>query len=123
SNELFSGFGIRTMGTSEGGFNPMSYHNGSVWPHDNAIALAGLVRYRLDEAASKVADGFISALAHFERNQPPELFCGFAREESSAPVAYLQANKPQAWASGAVLSSCAPSPVCPSMSSKSASKR
>jgi len=103
SNELFSGFGIRTMGTREGGFNPMSYHNGSVWPHDNAIALAGLVRYRLDEAASKVADGFISALAHFERNQPPELFCGFAREESSAPVAYLQANKPQAWASGAVL--------------------
>ena len=81
------------MGTREGGFNPMSYHNGSVWPHDNAIALAGLVRYRLDEAASKVADGFISALAHFERNQPPELFCGFAREESSAPVAYLPSRR------------------------------
>jgi glycogen debranching enzyme len=103
SDELFSGFGIRTMGAREGGFNPMSYHNGSVWPHDNAIALAGLVRYGLDDEAAKVAGGFISALQHFERNEPPELFCGFAREQSTAPVAYLQANKPQAWASGAVL--------------------
>jgi glycogen debranching enzyme len=103
SDELFSGFGIRTMGAREGGFNPMSYHNGSVWPHDTAIALAGLVRYGLVDEAAKVAEGFLSALAHFGRNQPPELFCGFARDESAAPVAYLQASKPQAWASGAVL--------------------
>ena len=103
SDELFSGFGIRTMGAREGGFNPMSYHNGSVWPHDTAIALAGLVRYGLVDEAAKVAEGFLSALAHFGRNQPPELFCGFSREEASAPVAHLQANKPQAWAAGAVL--------------------
>jgi glycogen debranching enzyme len=103
SDELFSGFGIRTMGAREGGYNPMSYHNGSVWPHDNALALAGLVRYGLAEEATTVAGGFVSALAHFDRNEPPELFCGFARDDSAAPVAYLQANKPQAWASGAVL--------------------
>jgi glycogen debranching enzyme len=103
SEEMFSGFGVRTMGAREGGFNPMSYHNGSVWPHDNALALAGLVRYGLVDEAATLAHGFIAALGHFERNQPPELFCGFDARESAAPVHYLMANKPQAWAAGAVL--------------------
>jgi glycogen debranching enzyme len=82
SGEMFSGFGIRTMGAREGGFNPMSYHNGSVWPHDNAIALAGLVRYGLIDEAATLAIGFISALARFADNRPPELFCGFSRSTS-----------------------------------------
>jgi glycogen debranching enzyme len=91
------------MGSREAAFNPMSYHNGSVWPHDNAIALWGLVRYGLVDEAAKVAEAFLDAVARFPDEAPPELFCGFGRDEAPSPVPYLQANKPQAWASGAVL--------------------
>jgi glycogen debranching enzyme len=102
-DEMFSGFGIRTMGSREAAFNPMSYHNGSVWPHDNALALWGFVRYGLVDEAAKLAGAFLDALARFPDEAPPELFCGFSRDEAPSPVPYLQANKPQAWASGAVL--------------------
>lgn len=101
--ELFSGYGVRTMGEREGGFNPVSYHNGSVWPHDNAILLAGLVRYGLHEEAGRLAAGLLSALSHFPDAQPPELFCGYAADRYGTPVPYPTACRPQAWASGAVL--------------------
>jgi glycogen debranching enzyme len=91
------------MGSREAAFNPMSYHNGSVWPHDNALALWGFVRYGLVDEAAKLAGAFLDALARFPDEAPPELFCGVSRDEAPSPVPYLQANKPQAWASGAVL--------------------
>jgi glycogen debranching enzyme len=102
SDEMFSGFGIRTMGSREGGYNPLSYHNGSVWPHDTSIALAGLVAYRQRDLAAKLASGMLHALSLFEDAQPPEVFCGYSPERYPEPVRYPTANKPQAWASGAV---------------------
>jgi glycogen debranching enzyme len=103
SDELFSGFGIRTMGTREGGFNPLSYHNGSVWPHDSSLALAGLVAYRHRDEAAKLASGMLHALSLFPEAQPPEVFCGYSPERYPEPVSYPNSNKPQAWASGAVM--------------------
>ena len=103
SGEMFSGFGVRTMGSGEGGFNPVSYHDGSVWPHDNALILAGLVRYGLREEATRLASGLLAALNAFPHFQPPELFCGFARSEFDKPIRYPTACRPQAWASGAVV--------------------
>ena len=103
SPELFSGFGLRTMGTSEGGYNPVSYHNGSVWPHDTSIAIAGLARYGLHRQATRLASALLSALAHYEDRRLPELFAGLSREEASRPIEYATSNSPQAWAAGAVL--------------------
>ncbi len=103
SEEMFSGFGIRTMGLREGGYNPLSYHNGSVWPHDSSLALAGLVAYGQRELATKLASGLLHALSRFDDAQPPEVFCGYSPERYPDPVKYPQANKPQAWASGAVM--------------------
>lgn len=102
SDELFSGYGIRTMGEREGGFNPMSYHNGSVWPHDCSMALAGLVQADLGGQASQLAAGMLDVLGRFERQQPPEVFCGYRATRYPTPVQYLHANRPQAWASGSV---------------------
>ncbi|HET6439558.1 MAG TPA: glycogen debranching N-terminal domain-containing protein [Anaeromyxobacter sp.] len=101
--EMFSGFGVRTMGSREGGYNPVSYHDGSVWPHDNALILAGLSRYRLRSHAARLAAGLLDAVGHFPDAQPPELFCGFASRQYPAPVRYPTACRPQAWASGAVM--------------------
>ncbi|HVY49832.1 MAG TPA: glycogen debranching N-terminal domain-containing protein [Minicystis sp.] len=103
SEELFSGYGVRTMATSEGGYNPISYHNGSVWPHDNSLVLAGLVRYGLDRHAARVAAGLLDALGGMGDGRLPELFSGYAKERYGTPVEYPSANKPQAWASGAVV--------------------
>lgn len=103
SPEMFSGFGIRTLASSMGAFNPISYHNGSVWPHDNAIAIAGLMRYGFTGEAHKVALGLIDAAEGF-RGRLPELFCGLERSEFPEPVAYPSACSPQAWASAAVFS-------------------
>ena len=100
---LFSGWGVRTMGASEGGYNPVSYHNGSVWPHDNSLLLAGLVRYRLDAQARRLAEALVATLAAEDDHRFPELLSGIARDDAPRPVAYPTANKPQAWASGAVL--------------------
>lgn len=101
--EMFSGFGVRTMGEREGGFNPVSYHDGSVWPHDNALILAGLVRYGLVEEAARLADALLAAIGAFAETEPPELFCGYSAGEYGTPVRYPTACRPQAWASGAVL--------------------
>ncbi len=101
--EMFSGFGVRTMGSREGGFNPVSYHNGSVWPHDNALLLAGLVRYGLRDHASRLAAALLSALGQLPSVQPPELFCGFDAQEVATPIRYPTACRPQAWASASVI--------------------
>jgi glycogen debranching enzyme len=96
--EMFSGFGIRTLATSCGAYNPMSYHNGSVWPHDNAICAAGLMRYGFVREAQQVATGILDAAERFG-GRLPELFCGFDRHEFGVPVAYPTSCSPQAWAS------------------------
>jgi glycogen debranching enzyme len=100
SPEMFSGFGVRTLATSMGAYNPMSYHNGSVWPHDSAICAAGLMRYGFVEEAQRVALALLAAATNFG-GRLPELFCGFDREEYPAPVAYPTSCSPQAWAAAA----------------------
>jgi glycogen debranching enzyme len=98
SSTMFSGWGLRTLSTEMGAYNPVSYHNGSVWPHDTAIAVAGLVRYGQRDAARSLLRGLVDASACFD-GRLPELFCGFAREEFRTPVAYPSSCSPQAWAS------------------------
>ena len=101
-DELFSGWGVRTMGAREGGYDPVSYHNGSVWPHDNALFLQGLSRYGFVDAVGRLADTLLAVLQAHPERRFPELFAGFGRDEAARPVAYPNANEPQAWASGAV---------------------
>ncbi|MGB9113303.1 MAG: glycogen debranching N-terminal domain-containing protein [Acidimicrobiales bacterium] len=96
STEMFTGWGIRTLASNMGSYNPVSYHNGSVWPHDNAICAAGLMRYGFVEEAQTVALSIFEASALFD-SRLPELFCGFAREEFAAPVGYPTSCSPQAW--------------------------
>jgi glycogen debranching enzyme len=98
--EMFSGFGIRTLATSCGAYNPMSYHNGSVWPHDNSICAAGLMRYGFVREAQQIAVGILEAAEWFG-GRLPELFCGFDRSEFPEPVYYPTSCSPQAWASAA----------------------
>lgn len=97
SREMFTGWGIRTLGSDMGAYNPVSYHNGSVWPHDTALAATGMMRYGFVDEARKVAHGLLGAAGHFD-GQLPELFCGFDRSEFHAPVPYPTACAPQAWA-------------------------
>ncbi|WP_280336100.1 glycogen debranching N-terminal domain-containing protein [Nocardia wallacei] len=101
-----SGFGLRTLSESMGRYNPMSYHNGSVWPHDTAIAIAGLLRYHhipgATELAERLAGGLLEAIMGFGA-RPPELFCGFSRKDFPAPVPYPTSCSPQAWSSAAPL--------------------
>jgi glycogen debranching enzyme len=101
--ELFSGFGVRTMGSREGGFNPLSYHNGSVWPHDNALIAEGLAHYRRERELRALAEGLLAALATYPGGRWPELYDGYDRAAFPRPIAYPDANSPQAWATGAVL--------------------
>ncbi len=98
--DMFSGFGIRTLARSSIAFNPMSYHNGSVWPHDNAICAAGLMRYGFVKEAQQVFAGILEAAEWFG-GRLPELFCGFDRSEFGEPVSYPTSCSPQAWASAA----------------------
>ena len=102
AEDMFSGWGIRTLSARERRYNPMSYHNGSVWPHDNAIAVAGFRRYHLPGAAELVAGALFDASRHFEHARMPELFCGFARQADYGPISYPVACAPQAWAAGSV---------------------
>jgi glycogen debranching enzyme len=102
SDAMFSGWGIRTLASSMGAYNPMSYHNGSVWPHDNALCAAGLMRYGFIEQAQRVTDAIIDASGQFGYRLP-ELFCGFDREDFAAPVPYPTSCSPQAWAAAAPL--------------------
>jgi glycogen debranching enzyme len=98
----FSGWGIRTVATSEARYNPMSYHNGSVWPHDNSLIAAGFARYDLKESAATVLAGLLDASLFFDLHRLPELFCGFPRRPGEAPTLYPVACAPQSWASAAV---------------------
>lgn len=97
SPELNSGFGVRTLATDMNAYNPMSYHNGSVWPHDTAIAVAGLANYGFVEEAQELALGLLDASEYFGGGLP-ELFCGFPRDEFARPVPYPTSCSPQAWA-------------------------
>lgn len=95
--DMFTGFGIRTLSTRSGAYNPVSYHNGSVWPHDTVLAAAGMAAYGRRDAAATVIEGLLAALeAHGGRL--PELFCGFSRAEKPVPVGYPASCSPQAWA-------------------------
>jgi glycogen debranching enzyme len=98
----FSGWGIRTLATSEARYNPMSYHNGSVWPHDNALIAAGFGRYGLRRQVLRVLEGLFGASQFLELRRMPELFCGFDRRTGEGPTLYPVACLPQAWASGSV---------------------
>jgi glycogen debranching enzyme len=100
--ELFSGWGIRTFAAGQPGYNPIGYHTGSVWPHDTAIAAAGLKRYGLHDHASRLATALFEATQHVPDFRLPELFCGFEREPGSVPVSYPVACSPQAWAAGSI---------------------
>lgn len=106
---FFSGWGVRTLASTEARYNPMSYHNGSIWPHDNSILAAGLARYGFRREAARIFSGLFAACGYMDLRRLPELFCGFARQQSRAPTTYPVACSPQAWASGAlfsVLQSC-----------------
>ncbi|HVU90494.1 MAG TPA: glycogen debranching N-terminal domain-containing protein [Pirellulales bacterium] len=105
----FSGWGIRTVATGEKRFNPMAYHNGSIWPHDNALIAHGLSRYGLQRAALEILRGLFDASTYFELRRTPELFCGFPRRNGEGPTLYPVACSPQSWAAAAVfyiLQSC-----------------
>lgn len=97
----FSGWGVRTVARTAARYNPISYHNGSVWPHDNALIALGCARYGLKEQVLRIFTGLFEATSHWDLRRLPELFCGFARRQS-APTLYPVACSPQAWASAAV---------------------
>jgi len=103
SPEMFSGWGIRTLSTEMALYNPLSYHNGSVWPHDNSLIVRGMARYGFHEEARQVATSLVEASARFPNHRLPELFAGYPRRQHSFPVPYPAANVPQAWSSGAVI--------------------
>ena len=109
SPAAFSGWGIRTIPQGQPRYNPMSYHNGSIWPHDNALIVLGFGRYGLRAEAARVFTGMFDAAAYQELRRLPELFCGFVRRPRRGPTAYPVACAPQAWASAApfaLLSAC-----------------
>jgi glycogen debranching enzyme len=100
--DLFSGWGVRTLASGQPRYNPMSYHNGSVWPHDNALIAAGLRRYDHADGVAELLTGLVEAGLAFEDRRLPELFCGFRRQRAAAPVPYPVACRPQAWAAGSL---------------------
>jgi glycogen debranching enzyme len=109
SPESFSGWGIRTISQRESRYNPLSYHNGSIWPHDNALIVMGFAHYGFKKQAMKVFSGLFDAATYQELLRLPELFCGFNRRRRRGPTAYPVACTPQAWASAspfAFLSAC-----------------
>jgi len=101
--DMFSGWGIRTLSSLSPNYNPMSYHNGSVWPHDNSLIALGMRRYGYEEEAAEVISAMIEAGLRFPSNRLPELFCGFARDRrfNSSPMSYIKSCSPQAWAAAA----------------------
>jgi glycogen debranching enzyme len=98
AEDMFSGWGIRTLSSDSPAYNPMSYHNGSVWPHDNAIVAAGLKRYGFTQATEAIALALLDAAVASRESRLPELFCGFRRRSTSPFVHYPVACRPQAWA-------------------------
>ena len=100
--DLFSGWGVRTVASDERRYNPMSYHNGSVWPHDNAIVAAGLARYQLAHQAERLLQSMFDTCQSVDLQRLPELVCGFTRMPGAGPTLYPVACAPQAWSAGAV---------------------
>jgi len=100
SPRMFTGWGVRTLASDMCAYNPVSYHNGSVWPHDNALVAAGLMRYGYVDHAQRIAVGLLDAAEHFG-GRLPELFCGFDRDDFATPVPYPTSCSPQAWAAAA----------------------
>jgi glycogen debranching enzyme len=99
---FFSGWGVRTVAEREACYNPMSYHNGSIWPHDNSLIAAGCARYGLNDEALRIVTALFDATAFLDLHRLPELYCGFVRRESEGPTQYPVACSPQAWAAGSV---------------------
>ncbi|HEX2394866.1 MAG TPA: amylo-alpha-1,6-glucosidase, partial [Bacteroidales bacterium] len=102
SKEMFSGWGIRTVSSAEIRYNPMSYHNGSIWPHDNAIIAYGLSKYGLKDAVNRISAALFDASLFMENQRMPELFCGFTRRKGEAPTSYPVACSPQSWSVASV---------------------
>jgi glycogen debranching enzyme len=102
SDKMFSGWGIRTLSKKEVRYNPMSYHNGSIWPHDNAMIAIGLAHYGYPEAVHKIMEGLFEMTKFVDLQRLPELFCGFEKRPNEGPTAYPVACAPQAWAVGSV---------------------
>jgi len=101
-DDMFTGWGLRTLSSRERAYNPMSYHNGSVWPHDTALAAVGMREYGMNAQFLTLATGLFEAVLQFDDMRMPELFCGFPRVAGYAPTRYPVACSPQAWASGMV---------------------
>lgn len=105
----YSGWGVRTLASTEARYNPMSYHNGSVWPHDNAMIAAGFARYGFRRHAARIFEGLFAASSQTDLRRLPELFCGFPRKSGQSPTSYPVACSPQAWAAAtpfSLLRSC-----------------
>ena len=102
ADDMFTGWGVRTLASGERLYNPMSYHNGSVWPHDTAIAAVGMRRYGMADAFITLATSLFEAVLQFEHVRMPELLCGFSRVDDYGPTQYPVACAPQAWAAGVV---------------------
>jgi glycogen debranching enzyme len=100
--DLFCGWGMRTLSVDAVRYNPMSYHNGSVWPHDTAIVAAGMARYGFAKEAMKLLEGLFSASLFIDLQRLPELFCGFSKRHGEAPTSYPVACIPQAWSVASV---------------------
>jgi glycogen debranching enzyme len=105
ADDMSSGWGLRTLSSTSPNFNPMSYHNGSVWPHDNSLVAAGLRRYGYDEMANRVMEGVFLAGLHFRYFRLPELYCGFTRDSRyrATPAEYPVSCSPQSWAAGSAI--------------------
>jgi glycogen debranching enzyme len=107
--DMFSGWGVRTIASGQARYNPMSYHNGSIWPHDNALIAMGLARYGFRNEAARILSGIFDAGRHQDMSRLPELFCGFDRRPNRAPTPYPVACSPQAWSAASafgLLGSC-----------------
>jgi glycogen debranching enzyme len=103
ASSCFCGWGVRTIASTEARYNPMSYHNGSVWPHDNALIAAGFARYGFRREAARIFEGLFDVSAYVDLRRLPELFCGFPRQQTRGPTFYPVACAPQAWAAAAPL--------------------
>jgi glycogen debranching enzyme len=102
SDGSYSGWGARTLSAHEHAFNPVGYHVGTIWPHDNALFAVGLRKYGFDKAFLTLFEGLLDAASSFQQYRLPELFAGFARKDYEDPVPYPVACRPQAWAAGAL---------------------
>ena len=99
---LWSGWGVRTMASDDAGYNPLAYHDGTVWPHDNSLIAWGLARYGRQQEALQIIESMLEAASFFD-SQLPEVFAGFSRDDATHPIVYPTASKPQAWAAGTIV--------------------